>query len=91
MRLVGRPYAVEPHLPIVGVQTTKPHSLITLLDAKHTPAGSSSDVAGVSNATSGSITDKLTREHRMTIDEAYLILNLKRGEPMEQIVKVRLI
>ncbi|KAF9519238.1 hypothetical protein BS47DRAFT_1375149 [Hydnum rufescens UP504] len=35
-------------------------------------------------ATSGSITDTLTRDHRMTLDEAYLILNLKRGDPMEK-------
>ncbi|KAF5370558.1 hypothetical protein D9758_001837 [Tetrapyrgos nigripes] len=45
-----------------------------------------SDVAGVRNATSGSITDKLTREHRMTLDEAHLILNAKRGEEMEKIL-----
>jgi import inner membrane translocase subunit TIM16 len=48
-----------------------------------------SDVAGVSNATSGSITDKLTRDHRMTLDEAHLILNLKAGETIEQVLKVR--
>jgi len=47
-----------------------------------------SDVAGVRNATSGSITDKLTREHRMTLDEAHLILNVKRGEEMEKILSV---
>ena len=46
------------------------------------------DAAGVSNATSGSATDKLTREHRMTLDEAHLILNLKHGESMEQVLKV---
>ncbi|KAK7472609.1 mitochondrial import inner membrane translocase subunit TIM16 [Stygiomarasmius scandens] len=45
-----------------------------------------SDVAGVRNATSGSITDKLTRDHRMTLDEAHLILNVKRGEEMEKIL-----
>ncbi|KAF5389378.1 hypothetical protein D9757_004329 [Collybiopsis confluens] len=34
-----------------------------------------SDVAGVGNANSGSITDQLTRQHRMTLDEAHLVLN----------------
>jgi import inner membrane translocase subunit TIM16 len=33
------------------------------------------------------MTDQLTRQHRMTLDEAYLILNVKRGEPTEQILK----
>ncbi|KAF8493625.1 hypothetical protein JB92DRAFT_2998364 [Gautieria morchelliformis] len=56
-------------------------------NAKHRPVGGASEVAGVSNATTGSITDKLTREHRMTLDEAHLILNLKRGEAMEEVVK----
>jgi import inner membrane translocase subunit TIM16 len=35
------------------------------------------------------LTDKLTREHRMTLDEAHLILNTKREEGIEQILKVR--
>lgn len=56
-------------------------------DAKHRPEALSSDVGGVRNATSGSVTDKLTREHRMTLDEAHLILNAKRGEAMEGIMK----
>lgn len=56
-------------------------------DAKHRPEALSSDVGGVRNATSGSVTDKLTREHRMTLDEAHLILNVKRGEAMENIMK----
>ncbi|KAI0066069.1 hypothetical protein BV25DRAFT_1879062 [Artomyces pyxidatus] len=47
----------------------------------------SSDVAGVKNATTGSLTDKLTREHRMTMDEAHLILNVKRGEQIERILQ----
>ncbi|KAI0786738.1 hypothetical protein C8Q75DRAFT_771109 [Abortiporus biennis] len=45
------------------------------------------DIAGIRNATSGSITDKLTREHRMTLDEARLILNVKKDDPMEGILK----
>ncbi|TEB37557.1 hypothetical protein FA13DRAFT_1621883, partial [Coprinellus micaceus] len=49
------------------------------------------DAAGVGNATSGSFTDKLTREHRMTLDEASLILNVKKDTPLEQILKVRLV
>ena len=46
------------------------------------------DVAGVGNATSGSMTDQLTIQHRMTLDEAHLILNVKQGEEMESILKV---
>ncbi|KAF8647129.1 hypothetical protein AX16_006960 [Volvariella volvacea WC 439] len=57
-------------------------------NAKNSPQGAlGNDVAGVGNANSGSITDKLTREHRMTLDEAHLILNTKNGDPMEQILK----
>lgn len=59
-------------------------------DAKHRPHGAiGSEVEGVGNATTGSITDKLTREHRMTLDEAHLILNTKRGEAVERILQVR--
>ena len=61
------------------------------LDAKHRPQGGlGNDISGVGNATSGSITDTLTRSHRMTLDEAHLILNVKRGEPMESVLRVRL-
>ncbi|KAF8622344.1 hypothetical protein AX15_007077 [Amanita polypyramis BW_CC] len=57
-------------------------------NAKHRPPGASgSDVAGIENAKTGSITDTLTREHRMTMDEAQLILNVKRNDEMEQILK----
>ncbi|KAG2043416.1 hypothetical protein BDR03DRAFT_417580 [Suillus americanus] len=57
-------------------------------NAKHTPQGAiGSDIAGVRNATSGSLTDKLTREHRMTLDEAHLILNLKQGGSLENMLK----
>lgn len=48
------------------------------------------DAAGVGHANSGSATDQLTRQHRMTLDEAQLILNVKRETPMEQIMKVHL-
>ena len=59
-----------------------------LSDARHSPQGViGNDVAGVGHATSSSITDQLTRQHRMTLDEAYLILNAKREEPSEQILK----
>jgi hypothetical protein len=58
-------------------------------DAKHSPQGAlSSDVTGVGNANTGSLTDQLTRQHRMTIDEANLILNVKREDSMEQILRV---
>lgn len=57
-------------------------------NAKHRPQGAiGSDVAGVGNATTGSVTDKLTRDHRMTLDEAHLILNTKRGAGLEQILQ----
>ncbi|KDQ27826.1 hypothetical protein PLEOSDRAFT_1112729 [Pleurotus ostreatus PC15] len=57
-------------------------------NAKHAPQNAiGADVAGVSNATSGTITDQLTRQHRMTLDEAHLILNIKRGESMENVLK----
>ena len=59
------------------------------VDAKHTPeAITGGDVAGIRNATSGSITDKLTREHRMTFDEACLILNVKKDSPIEGVLQV---
>ncbi|KAL1689432.1 hypothetical protein GGG16DRAFT_115031 [Schizophyllum commune] len=57
-------------------------------NAKYTPeAVAGGDVAGLKNATSQSITDQLTRQHRMTLDEAELILNVKREAEMEQVVK----
>ncbi|KAL6305216.1 hypothetical protein BKA93DRAFT_817143 [Sparassis latifolia] len=53
-------------------------------NAKHRPqAALGGDAAGVQNATSGSHTDRLTREHRMTPDEARLILNVKKDDPAE--------
>ncbi|KAJ3571762.1 hypothetical protein NP233_g3535 [Leucocoprinus birnbaumii] len=57
-------------------------------NAKHSPqAAMGSDVSGVGNATSGSVTDNLTREHRMTLDEAQLILNVKRDDELEKIMR----
>ncbi|KAH9858409.1 Pam16-domain-containing protein [Lenzites betulinus] len=57
-------------------------------NAKYRPPGAgATDVAGVGNATSGSLTDRLTREHRMTADEARLILNVKREDTVERIVQ----
>ena len=58
------------------------------IDAKHRPEGLGSDVTGVGKATSGSLTDKLTREHRLTLDEAHLILNAKKEDSLEQILAV---
>jgi hypothetical protein len=58
-------------------------------DAKHRPAAAmSGDAEGVGHATSGSRTDLLTRQHRMTIDEAHLILNVKRGGTLEAVMTV---
>jgi import inner membrane translocase subunit TIM16 len=56
-------------------------------NAKHRPQGASGDVAGMENATTGSITDRLTREHRMTLDEARLILDVKSENGMDQVLK----
>jgi import inner membrane translocase subunit TIM16 len=36
------------------------------------------------NATSGSTTDQMTRTHRMTLDEARLILNVKATDAPER-------
>ena len=41
-------------------------------------------------ATSGSLTDRLTREHRMTVDEARLILNLKKEDSADKMLQVAL-
>jgi hypothetical protein len=58
-------------------------------DAKHSPQGGlGGDVGGVGNANSASRTDQLTRQHRMTLDEAHLILNVKHGEQMQKITEV---
>jgi import inner membrane translocase subunit TIM16 len=57
-------------------------------DAKNRPEALGSDVEGVGRATSGSLTDKLTREHRLTLDEAHLILNTKKEDSLEQILTV---
>ncbi|KAF8070207.1 Pam16-domain-containing protein [Lyophyllum atratum] len=57
-------------------------------NAKHSPQGAlGNDVAGVGTAVSGSPTDKITQLHRMTLDEANLILNVKREESLEQVLK----
>ena len=59
-------------------------------DAKHRPAIASSDAVGVNNATSQSLTDRLTREHRMTLDEARMILNVRPQDSIDIIAQVRL-
>lgn len=58
-------------------------------DAKHRPTIASSDAVGVNNATSQSLTDRLTREHRMTLDEARMILNVRSQDNMDIIAQVR--
>jgi import inner membrane translocase subunit TIM16 len=57
-------------------------------DAKQRPEALGADVMGVGKATTGSLTDKLTREHRLTLDEAHLILNTKKEDSLEQVVAV---
>ena len=61
---------------------------MTCVDAKNRPEALGSDVVGVGKATSGSLTDKLTREHRLTLDEAHMILNAKKEESLGQILSV---
>lgn len=61
---------------------------VPCIDAKQRPEALGSDVVGVGKATSGSLTDKLTREHRLTLDEAHMILNAKKEDPLEQILAV---
>ncbi|RPD78810.1 hypothetical protein L226DRAFT_532114 [Lentinus tigrinus ALCF2SS1-7] len=57
-------------------------------NAKYRPTGAAGgDAAGVGHATSGSLTDRLTREHRMTADEARLILNVKKEDTAERILQ----
>ncbi|KAG5642439.1 hypothetical protein DXG03_002785 [Asterophora parasitica] len=56
-------------------------------NAKSTPAAIGGDIAGVGSATSGSPSDQVTRLHRMTLDEANLILNAKREDSLEQVLK----
>ncbi|KAJ7703282.1 Pam16-domain-containing protein [Mycena rosella] len=57
-------------------------------NAKASPQGVlGNDVGGVGNATTASRTDQLTRQHRMTLDEAHLILNVKHGEQMQKITE----
>jgi hypothetical protein len=58
----------------------------TLVDARYKPQGASGDVG---RANSDSTTDQATRAHRMTLDEAQLILNVNRTDPMEKAVQVR--
>ncbi|KAF8210150.1 Pam16-domain-containing protein [Mycena galopus ATCC 62051] len=56
-------------------------------NAKQSPQALGGDVSGVGNANSASRTDQLTRQHRMTLDEAHLILNVKNGEEIEKIMQ----
>ncbi|KZT57744.1 hypothetical protein CALCODRAFT_405085, partial [Calocera cornea HHB12733] len=57
-------------------------------NAKYTPSNAiGGDVAGVSGATSGSVTDVLTRQHRMTLDEAHLILNTRKADTLPVVLQ----
>jgi import inner membrane translocase subunit TIM16 len=58
-------------------------SLTRILDARYKPDGAAG-AAGMDNATSGSTTDQMTRTHRMTLDEARLILNVKATDAPER-------
>ncbi|PFH46383.1 hypothetical protein AMATHDRAFT_77694 [Amanita thiersii Skay4041] len=60
----------------------------TVKNVKHRPHGvAGNEVAGMAHATSDSLTDQLTRQHRMTLEEAQLILNVRRSDHLEQIHK----
>jgi hypothetical protein len=74
----------SPPLPILQI----PKKLTPLLPDAKSPPNAPSEVSGIRNATSQSWTDKLTREHRMTLDEARLILNVPKGEGKEGVLKV---
>ncbi|KIP11648.1 hypothetical protein PHLGIDRAFT_124774 [Phlebiopsis gigantea 11061_1 CR5-6] len=56
-------------------------------NVKYRPEAGGGDVAGMRTATSGSPTDLLTREHRLTLDEARLILNLKKDDSAERMLQ----
>ncbi|KAG8701795.1 hypothetical protein FRC09_005127 [Ceratobasidium sp. 395] len=56
--------------------------------ARYRPPGAmEGEAAGLGNATSGSVTDRTTRELKMTVDEAQLILNVKPEASLDEIVK----
>ena len=63
-------------------------ALLSRPDAQHRPQAIAGDAAGVGNATSSSATDQLTRAHKMTLDEARLILNMKREDSLAAALKV---
>ncbi|KAJ7287616.1 hypothetical protein C8J57DRAFT_1284427 [Mycena rebaudengoi] len=65
-------------LAVAGRQAVK--------NAKQAPQALN-EVSGVGNANTTSMTDQLTRQHRMTLDEAHLILNVKNGEQMQRILE----
>jgi hypothetical protein len=61
---------------------------MSCVDTKSRPEALSSDGVDVGKATSGSLTDKLTWEHRLTLDEAHLILNTKKEDSLERVLAV---
>ena len=81
--------AVKSTFCLVSFSERTTDALYAMADAKYRPIAGNSDAAGIGRATSGSITDTLTRDHRMTLDEAHLILNVKRGDSMESILEVK--
>ena len=58
------------------------------IDTKQRPEALGSDAVGVGKATSSSLTDKLTPEHQLTLEEAHLILNTKKEDSPEQTMAV---
>jgi hypothetical protein len=70
-----------PPISIDGLPTGYSHHAIPFAEA----AVCYFEVAAIGNVTTGSLTDRLSR---MMLDEAHLILNTKREEGIEQILKV---
>lgn len=59
------------------------------LDAKYRPEGAdNTEQAGGAAGGAGNSTQKLTSDLKMTMDEACLILNVKKDSPMETVLKV---
>jgi len=58
-----------------------------ILDFKYKPEGM--DQTSAPSGSKGASSNAATAQHQMSIDEAHLILNVKKEDPMEVIQKVR--
>jgi import inner membrane translocase subunit TIM16 len=58
-------------------------------DFKYKPEGADdTNPAGASGSTAGNSSQRLTSDLKMTLDEACLILNVKKDTPLEAVQKV---